>query len=110
MAPEQIEDLRRREEATRRTAEAILAIAEESGCPARDLIGEVVVLIAWQNNISREDALDMVNRAHNRLTWFMQMSNWDGLLQDRDRLENKRRYEKVMAACQQFQTTMTTTP
>jgi hypothetical protein len=73
-----IDEIREKHRKIRRTAEAVVEICEQSGCKGVDVLAEVALLLAFQRDLARPDALDMVNRAHNRVTYFLQMVNYDG--------------------------------
>jgi hypothetical protein len=79
--PDGIEAIRQRQRTIRRTAEALVSVAEQSGCSVTDLLVEVALLAAFQQNLARGDAIDVVNRAHNRVVLFMQLMNWDNFVE-----------------------------
>jgi hypothetical protein len=77
---EQLAAIQRKQKAIRRTAEAILSVGEESGCNATDVMVEIALQVAFSQNLARDAAIDMVNRAHNRVVHFMMLMNWDGFV------------------------------
>ena len=77
-----VDEARKRQRAIRQTTEAIFDIGETSGAAAGDLLADVAVVAALKTSLTREEAIDMVNRAHNRVVAFLQTASWDGLERD----------------------------
>jgi hypothetical protein len=77
---EQLAAIQRRQKAIRRTAEAIISVGEESGCNASDVMVEIALQLAFSQDLARDAAIEMVNRAHNRVVHFMMLMDWDGFV------------------------------
>ena len=77
-----IEETRRKQKAIRSVSRLILEMAEKSGCSATDIVIDVALLAALKNDLSQQEAIDMVNRTQNRVVWFFQFSHWDNFVED----------------------------
>jgi hypothetical protein len=80
ISADELATIKRKQQAIRRTAEAMISVGEESGCNLTEVLTEVALLLAFSQNLARNDAIDMINRAHNRVVYFLQMMNWDGFV------------------------------